>query len=63
VMSVPTLFATQLYIIYTAYTENLMKEMVQQNTVSSFLVQKLYDLGVRHVFGVAGEYVLVLSIY
>lgn len=35
-----------------------MKDLSQQNTVSSFLVQQLYDLGVRHVFGVPGDYVL-----
>lgn len=35
-----------------------MKDLGQQNTVSSFLVQQLYDLGVRHVFGVPGDYVL-----
>lgn len=35
-----------------------MKDLDQQNTVSSFLVQQLYDLGVRHVFGVPGDYVL-----
>jgi indolepyruvate decarboxylase len=35
-----------------------MNEIVNQNTVSSFLVQQLYDLGVRHVFGVPGDYVL-----
>ena len=35
-----------------------MKDLNQQNTVSSFLVQQLYDLGVRHVFGVPGDYVL-----
>jgi alpha-keto-acid decarboxylase len=35
-----------------------MKEIVNQNTVSSFLVQQLYDLGVRYVFGVPGDYVL-----
>lgn len=35
-----------------------MKEILNQNTVSSFLVQQLYDLGVRHVFDVPGDYVL-----
>ncbi|MGH9911610.1 MAG: alpha-keto acid decarboxylase family protein [Nitrososphaeraceae archaeon] len=35
-----------------------MKDLGQQNTVSSFLVQQLYNLGVRHVFGVPGDYVL-----
>jgi indolepyruvate decarboxylase len=35
-----------------------MKEILNQNAVSSFLVQQLYDLGVRHVFGVPGDYVL-----
>ncbi|MGH9986132.1 MAG: thiamine pyrophosphate-binding protein, partial [Nitrososphaeraceae archaeon] len=35
-----------------------MKDLGQENTVSSFLVQQLYDLGVRHVFGVPGDYVL-----
>lgn len=47
-----------LYNICVEQTENPMKEILNQNTVSSFLVQQLYDLGVRHVFGVPGDYVL-----
>jgi TPP-dependent 2-oxoacid decarboxylase len=35
-----------------------LKEKGPDNTVSSFLVRQLYDLGVRHVFGVPGDYVL-----
>jgi TPP-dependent 2-oxoacid decarboxylase len=47
-----------LYSIHVQQTENPMNEIVDQNTVSSFLVQQLFDLGVRHVFGVPGDYVL-----
>jgi TPP-dependent 2-oxoacid decarboxylase len=32
--------------------------MFQQNNVSSFLIKRLYDYGVRHVFGVPGDFVL-----
>jgi TPP-dependent 2-oxoacid decarboxylase len=35
-----------------------LREKPPGNTVSSFLVRQLYDLGVRHVFGVPGDYVL-----
>jgi TPP-dependent 2-oxoacid decarboxylase len=35
-----------------------MKDLGQENAVSGFLVQQLYDLGVRHVFGVPGDNVL-----
>jgi TPP-dependent 2-oxoacid decarboxylase len=35
-----------------------LKKIEQQNTISRFLVQQLYNLGVRHVFGVPGDYVL-----
>ncbi|MGH9974353.1 MAG: thiamine pyrophosphate-binding protein, partial [Nitrososphaeraceae archaeon] len=35
-----------------------MREKPPNNTVSSFLVRQLYGLGVRHVFGVPGDYVL-----
>ena len=33
-----------------------MSEFVQN--VGSYLVQRLYELGVRHIFGVPGDYVL-----
>ncbi len=33
-----------------------MSEFIQ--TVGSYLIQRLYDLGVRHIFGVPGDYVL-----
>jgi TPP-dependent 2-oxoacid decarboxylase len=32
--------------------------MSQQNNVSSFLIRRLYDYGVRHIFGVPGDFVL-----
>src|SRR5215469_11689082 len=32
--------------------------MSQQNNVSSFLIRRLYDHGVRHIFGVPGDFVL-----
>jgi indolepyruvate decarboxylase len=32
--------------------------MNQQHTISSYLIERLKDLGVRHVFGVPGDYVL-----
>jgi len=32
--------------------------MSQQSNVSSFLIKRLYDYGVRHVFGVPGDFVL-----
>jgi TPP-dependent 2-oxoacid decarboxylase len=32
--------------------------MSQQNNVSSFLIKRLYDHGVRHIFGVPGDFVL-----
>ncbi|MGC2574808.1 MAG: thiamine pyrophosphate-binding protein, partial [Candidatus Nitrosopolaris sp.] len=32
--------------------------MSQQNNVSSFLIKRLYDYGVRHIFGVPGDFVL-----
>lgn len=32
--------------------------MSKQHTISSYLIEKLKDLGVRHVFGVPGDYVL-----
>ena len=33
-----------------------MSEFIQN--VGSYLIQRLYDLGVRHIFGVPGDYVL-----
>ncbi|MCX5803532.1 MAG: thiamine pyrophosphate-binding protein [Proteobacteria bacterium] len=32
--------------------------MRTSHTVSSYLIDKLYSLGVRHIFGVPGDYVL-----
>ncbi|MGB8933693.1 MAG: thiamine pyrophosphate-binding protein [Candidatus Nitrosopolaris sp.] len=32
--------------------------MSQQSNVSSFLIKRLYDYGVRHIFGVPGDFVL-----
>jgi TPP-dependent 2-oxoacid decarboxylase len=32
--------------------------MSQRNNVSSFLIKRLYDHGVRHIFGVPGDFVL-----
>ncbi|HYA81820.1 MAG TPA: thiamine pyrophosphate-binding protein [Candidatus Bathyarchaeia archaeon] len=32
--------------------------MSQQNNFSSFLIKRLYDHGVRHIFGVPGDFVL-----
>src|SRR5215813_9125761 len=32
--------------------------MSQQSNVSSFLIERLYDYGVRHIFGVPGDFVL-----
>ncbi|MCI0481016.1 MAG: thiamine pyrophosphate-dependent enzyme [Candidatus Dadabacteria bacterium] len=34
--------------------------MPKQMTVSEYLIKRLYDLGVRHVFGVPGDYALTL---
>ena len=32
--------------------------MSQQSNVSSFLIKRLYDYGVRHIFGVPGDFIL-----
>src|SRR5215831_14411181 len=32
--------------------------MSQQSNVSSFLIERLYDYGVRHIFGVPGDFIL-----
>ena len=32
--------------------------MKQPLSIGEYLIQRLYDLGVRHVFGIPGDYVL-----
>ncbi len=34
------------------------KRMESTHTVSSYLIQKLHEYGIRHIFGVPGDYIL-----